>query len=93
MKYTIKICSLLGLCAILTGCLTTQSADGTNEPNWRLADVLADGILDSIFGTDDDDSEVDDLWHAGYGFNNPNNNRRRQNLPPLNFDGSVHKEK
>lgn len=45
---------------------------------------------------DDDDDEdepmgfdPDPLWHAGYGFNNPNNERMRNGEPLLNFDGSV----
>jgi hypothetical protein len=33
-----------------------------------------------------------ELWRQGYGFNNPNVERARQGLPPLNFDGTVHGE-
>ena len=28
------------------------------------------------------------LWKEGYGFNNPNNDRRREGLPPVNFNGT-----
>lgn len=28
------------------------------------------------------------LWKQGYGFNNPNNERRRPGLEPVSFDGS-----
>lgn len=31
-------------------------------------------------------------WKAGYGFNNPNPERIRQGLEPLNFDGSTDEE-
>lgn len=43
---------------------------------------------------DDDDEKGFDpnpLWHQGYGFNNPNNERIRNGQPVLNFDGSVAK--
>lgn len=33
--------------------------------------------------------QVDDLWKQGYGFNNPNPDRKKQGLEPLNFDGST----
>lgn len=32
-------------------------------------------------------------WKAGYGFNNPNPERMKKGLPPLNFDGTVATEK
>lgn len=34
-------------------------------------------------------SRVDSMWKQGYGFNNPNNDRRRQGLDPANFDGKT----
>jgi hypothetical protein len=37
------------------------------------------------------DDHVDRLWRQGYGYKNPNPERVRQGLPPLNFDGSEHK--
>lgn len=36
---------------------------------------------------------VDANWRQGYGYNNPNNERLRQGLEPLNFDGSTGKRK
>ncbi len=41
---------------------------------------------------DDINHQLNQQWLQGYGFNNPNVERRRRGLPPLNFDGSVHKE-
>ena len=38
-------------------------------------------------------SQFDDLWKHGYGFNNPNPERVRQGLEPLNFDGSTGSKK
>lgn len=35
--------------------------------------------------------ELDSLWRAGYGYNNPNPERRKQGLPPVDFDGQVRK--
>lgn len=35
----------------------------------------------------------DQLWREGYGFNNPNPERRRQGLAPINFDGSIEEER
>lgn len=34
----------------------------------------------------------DRLWWEGYGFNNPNPDRIRRGLPPLDFDESVDRE-
>ncbi len=31
---------------------------------------------------------MNEYWREGYGFNNPNADRIRQGLKPLNFDGS-----
>jgi hypothetical protein len=33
--------------------------------------------------------ELDALWRAGYGFNNPNPERIKQGLPAVDFDGKV----
>ena len=38
-------------------------------------------------------SQVDLLWKQGYGFNNPNNDRIREGLEPVNFDGKTDKER
>ena len=35
---------------------------------------------------------LDSLWRAGYGYNNPNPQRQKDGLPPVNFDGSVHED-
>lgn len=40
-----------------------------------------------------DTSQIDNLWKQGYGFNNPNPERVRQGLEPLNFDGSTGSKK
>lgn len=34
------------------------------------------------------DDTLNDLWKQGYGYNNPNADRLKQGLPPVNFDGS-----
>lgn len=36
---------------------------------------------------------LDANWKSGYGFNNPNAERIRQGLEPVNFDGSLDSEK
>jgi hypothetical protein len=38
-------------------------------------------------------SRVDSMWKQGYGFNNPNNDRPRQGLNPVNFDGKTDRER
>ena len=38
-------------------------------------------------------SQFGDLWKQGYGFGNPNPERARQGLEPLNFDGSTGSKK
>jgi hypothetical protein len=38
------------------------------------------------------DERLNELWKAGYGFNNPNNERRKKGLPPQNFDGTYEDE-
>jgi hypothetical protein len=35
--------------------------------------------------------ETNNLWHEGFGFNNPNPDRFSKGLPPLNFDGKESK--
>lgn len=45
-------------------------------------------IEDSIDGDDDDDDSLNQLWLEGHGYNNPNPERKKKGLPPLNFDGS-----
>ena len=37
---------------------------------------------------DPQEQELNELWREGYGFNNPNADRIRKGLKPLNFDGS-----
>jgi hypothetical protein len=34
------------------------------------------------------DPDLNELWRAGYGYKNPNADRIRKGLPPLNMDGS-----
>jgi hypothetical protein len=36
---------------------------------------------------------ADTLWRQGYGFNNPNLERMRTGLKPVNFDGREHNAK
>ena len=38
-----------------------------------------------------EDTEVDQLWRSGAGFNNPNADRMRRGQNPLNFDGSEYR--
>ena len=48
-------------------------------------------VLFSGCASDREDTQIDHLWRQGYGFNNPNPERIRNGKPPLNLDGSVHK--
>lgn len=43
--------------------------------------------------SDTQQGEINNLWRAGYGYNNPNSDRKRQGLSPQNFDGSVEPRK
>ena len=78
------------LIILLAGC--AQSSSGS-KPTWRAA--LGHALVEILSGGTPTerrhDSAVDGLWREGYGFNNPNLERRRQGQPPLNLDGSVHK--
>lgn len=38
---------------------------------------------------DEKNDWVDNNWRSGYGFNNPNPERVRDGLQPVNFDGSL----
>ncbi len=53
---------------------------------------MTKSIIENALGIDDDDDDdgfdPDPLWHQGYGFNNPNNERIRKGKPVLNFDGT-----
>lgn len=52
---------------------------------------LGKSIIDDALGRDEEDKDgfdPDPLWHQGYGFNNPNNERIRNGQPVLNFDGT-----
>jgi hypothetical protein len=40
-----------------------------------------------------DDIDMDRLWREGYGFNNPNAERIRQGLPPLDYSGRVSRQR
>jgi len=35
----------------------------------------------------DSERSIDQLWRDGYGFNNPNIDRQKRGLRPVNFDG------
>ena len=37
--------------------------------------------------------DIDQLWREGYGFNNPNPERKRKGLPPVDFSGRVSRPK
>jgi len=54
-----------------------------------LALVLA--ICGNLVGcaAEREDTELDRLWRGGYGYNNPNPDRAKKGLAPLNFDGST----
>src|SRR5688572_11823453 len=59
--------------------------------NRILSIALASLVVSACAGcAKDRDRDVDRLWRAGYGFNNPNPDRVRNGLPPLNFDGSAY---
>lgn len=52
---------------------------------------MAKSIIENTPGIDDDEDDGFDpepLWHQGYGYNNPNNERIRKGQPVLNFDGT-----
>jgi hypothetical protein len=53
---------------------------------------MTKSIIENALGIDDDDDDdgfdPDPLWHQGYGYNNPNNERIRKGQPVLNFDGT-----
>ena len=53
---------------------------------------MTQSIIDNALRIDDDDHDdgfdPDPLWHQGYGYNNPNNERIRKGQPVLNFDGT-----
>lgn len=38
------------------------------------------------------DTHIDQLWREGYGFNNPNAQRKKEGLPPIDMDGRVHEK-
>ena len=40
----------------------------------------------------DHERQIDSLWRQGYGFGNPNPDRIRNGLEPVNFDGSTESE-
>ena len=54
---------------------------------------MTKSIIENALGIDDDDDDnegfdPDPLWHQGYGYNNPNNERIRKGQPVWNFDGT-----
>ena len=53
-----------------------------------VGDGMAKSIIENTLGIDEDDDGFDPspLWHQGYGYNNPNNERIRKGQPVLNFD-------
>lgn len=40
-----------------------------------------------------DGVDIDQLWRDGYGFNNPNPERKRKGLPPVDFSGRVSRQR
>ena len=76
------------LLALFAGCTVSRSRSGTYKFKWRVWET----ILSSLDRDDAPVSDADALWRNGYGFNNPNIERRRSGLAPLNFDGSVHRD-
>ncbi len=46
---------------------------------------LLQGWWDDLLETEDNNQEINRLWHQGYGFNNPNPQRQRDGLEPLDF--------
>lgn len=52
---------------------------------------IGKSLVKGLLGVEDEEKtgfDPDPLWRQGYGFNNPNGERLREGLPPLNFDGS-----
>jgi hypothetical protein len=53
-------------------------------------------LLAALFGCTTqqkkEETEVDRLWRAGFGYNNPNPQRKKEGLPAVDFDGSVHRD-
>ncbi|HMO13684.1 MAG TPA: hypothetical protein PKD64_08455 [Pirellulaceae bacterium] len=46
------------------------------------------GILEFPWFKSDQQVGLEQLWHQGYGFNNPNSERIRTGDRPLNLDGT-----
>ncbi len=59
------------------------------KTRWLLPFLLV--ILSGCTTDRKKDTDIDRLWRAGYGFNNPNLGRKKEGLPPLNLDGSEYK--
>ncbi len=81
-----KAIALICLCIVLSpGC---ASARKKNEG--YLGRFVMDNVTRWLGGKKKKKGfDPDPLWHAGYGFNNPNPERMRNGQPLLNFDGSV----
>ena len=79
---------MCGLCLALVGCRLTRGPDGGTQVEWRIVETLWNAVFDR---DDAPDTEIDRLYRQGYGFNNPNVERIRNDLPPVNLDGSVHR--
>lgn len=70
----------LASCVLCAGCTIHRTPTGEMEVDWHLSTIFK-GKKHKVTG-------ADILWRQGYGFNNPNPERRKQGLPLLNFDGS-----
>ncbi len=53
--------------------------------SWLIVMIFAIGCAS------DEHQETDELWRGGYGFNNPNPERQKNGLPPVDFNGREHK--
>ena len=55
-----------------------------NVRRW-LRGLLLILLISAGCATEDKEGPLDHLWRQGYGFNNPNYERARNDLPPVDF--------
>lgn len=64
----------------------------TREAFWIFL-VLLLTLLGCTTEKKKDDTQIDQLWREGYGYNNPNAQRKKDGLPPVDWDGTVREDK
>ena len=75
-------CITLLICVI---CLSSTGCGGFAEFRRSRADLHRANRANT--------NQIDSAWKQGYGFNNPNIQRRRQGLDPVNFDGTTDRQR